>query len=271
MESRYCATIYRTDLNLAITLDFEKLPSERNITVWLGPENSFADFSAPTAAEINAMQNVSHALSWQDWDFGIQASETVNEPSFADSASYTDFGAAAYGGGASFYYPKNYDDPSNDLSLAYDLTDKPHTMVAIAIRVDGDKKNSTPAQDGDYIHTFLTMTDSEVNNIQGAEALRRTVGFLQQSVFSVYTVVGMGSTPPTVDPALALAEGEAERLSVKVVGREFTNACDFRVDDPDVARVSGAGVVRAIGAGTAEITVTNPYNKTSSTVTVTVS
>lgn len=256
---------------MSITLDFFKLPAEQNITVLIGPANSFANFSAPTAAEANAMQNISHALSWQDFDFGIQSSETVNDPSFADVSNFTDFGAAQYGGGMSMYYPKDYDDPSNELSLAYDLTDIPHTMLAIAIRVDGEKKNSTPIADGDYLHTFLTMTDSEINTIAGADALRRTVGLLQQSAFSIYTVVGMASTPPVVTSTLALSVDEAERLEVTVVGREFTNACDFRVDDPEVARVSGAGVVKGIGAGTAEVTVTNPYNNTTSTVTVTVS
>lgn len=256
---------------MAITLDFFKLPAEQRITVAIGPANSFADFSAPTAVELNAMQNIAHALSWQDFDFGIQASETVNEPSFADVANYTDFASANYGGSMSMYYPKQYDDPSNDLSLAYDLTDKPHTMLAVAIRIDGDKLNSTPFANGDYVHTFLVMTDSEINNLAGAEALRRTVGLLQQSVFSVYTVVGMGSTPPTVTGTLALNAGDASRLNVTVVGREFTNACDFRTDDPTVALVSSAGVVRGVGAGTAEVTVTNPYNNTSSSVTVTVS
>lgn len=256
---------------MAITLDFEKLPAEQNITVWIGPENSFADFSTPTAAEINAMQNISHALSWQDFDFGMQASETTNDPSFADTSNYTDFGAANYGGSMSMYYPNEYDDPSNELSLAYDLTDKPHTMVAVAIRIDGEKRNNTPAADGDYIHTFLTMTDSEINNLAGAEALRRTVGMLQQSVFSVYTVVGMGATTPTVDATLALNEGDAKRLNVTVVGREFTNACRYRTDDPGVAVVSGAGVVKAIGSGDCDITVTNPYNNKTSTVAVAVS
>lgn len=256
---------------MSIVLDFDKLPAEQNITVAIGPANAIANFQAPTATELNAMQNISHALSWQDFAFGIEASETVNEPSFADVSNYTDFGAANYGGAMSMYYPNKYDDASNELSLAYDLTDKPHTLLAIAIRVDGDKKNSTQFADGDYVHTFLAMTDSEVNNLQGAEALRRTVGLLQQSVFSVYTVVGMGSTSPTVTGTLALSAGESKRLSVKVQGREFTNACDYSTDDPAKARVSGAGVVTGVAAGTADITVTNPYNKKTSVVTVTVS
>lgn len=241
-------------------LDYIKTPSDQNITVAIGPANSVANVNAPTAAELNAMQNISHALSWQDWDFGIQASETVNEPSFADPSNYTDFGAANYGGGMSMFYPKNYDDPSNELSLAYDLTDKPGTLLLIAIRIDGDKKNSTAFANGDYVHVFLAMTDSETNSLQGADALRRTIGLLQQSVFAVYTLVGSLTTPPVpAETTVAVAAGASVRVPVTVLGREFTNACEFRSSDPSKVRAGRGGVITGVAAGTATVTVTNPY------------
>lgn len=93
-------------------LDFDKLPADQNISVAYGLSNAIANVNTPTAAELNAMLRVEPTLSWQDWDFGIQASETVNEPSFADPSNYTDFGAASYGGSASHFYPKDYHDPS---------------------------------------------------------------------------------------------------------------------------------------------------------------
>lgn len=252
-------------------LTFEKLPADQNITVSIGPANSIANVNAPTVAELNAMQNICSALSWQDWDFGIQASESVNEPSFADPSNFTDFGQANYGGAMSMFYPKNYDDPSNELSLAYDLTDKPGTLLLIAIRVDGEKRNSTPFAAGDYVHVFLAMTDSETNSIQGADALRRTIGLLQQSVFAVYTIVGAGSIPPVpASSTLSLTVGESRRVPVTVLTREFTNACEFRSDDIDVVAVGRGGVFTGVGAGTADVTVTNPYTNQTATVAVTV-
>lgn len=246
-------------------LDFKKLPANQNITVWIGPENSIADFNAPTAAEINAMEMIAPALSWQDWDFGIQPSETTNEPSFADPANFQDFGAANYGGGMSIYYPGKYDDSTNVLSRAYDLTDKPGTLLAIVVRIDGEKRTTLPATDGDYVHTFLAMTGSEANSIQGADPLRRTVGLLQQSVFSIYTIVGSGNTTPTVAATLNLTVGSAKRALVKVLGREFTNACDFVSSDPAIALPGRGGVIKGVSAGTATITVTNTYTKKSTT------
>jgi len=251
-------------------LDFRKLPADQHITVWIGPENSIADFNAPTAAEINAMEMIAPALSWQDWDFGIQPSETTNEPSFADPANFQDFGAANYGGGMSLFYPGKYNDPTNKLSTSYGLTRKPGTMLAIAIRIDGEKRTSLAAADGDYIHTFLSLTGSETNSIQGADALRRTVGLLQQSVFAIYTIVGSGSATPTVAATLALAAGESKRAVVTVLGREFTNACEFTSSDPAIALPGRGGVITGVAAGTATITVTNTYTKKSTTFEVTV-
>ena len=253
-------------------LDFVKLITDKNCTVVVGPANAVANVNAPTAAELNAMQNISEALSYQDFDFGIQASETVNEPSFADAANFTDFGSANYGGSMSLFYPGKYDDASNDLSLAYDLTDTPWTLLLIAIRIDGDKKNSTPFANGDYTHVFLAMTDGEANSLQGADALRRTVSLLQQSVFAVYTIVGsLAALPVPAATTLAVTAGASKRIPVKVLGREFTNACEFTSSAPAIAKAGRGGIITGVAAGTASVTITNPYTGTQATVAVTVS
>lgn len=116
------------------------------------------------------------------------------------------------------------------------------------------------------------MTDSETNSIQGADAIRRTVGLLQQSVFAVYTIVGSGSTPPVpASPTLSIVAGQSVRVPVTVLSREFTNACDFSSDDPSVATAGRGGIVTGVTAGTAEITITNSYTGVTATVAVTVS
>lgn len=255
-----------------IELDYTKLPADYHISVAIGPANSVADAKAPTAAELNAMQRIEHALSWNDWDFGIQASETVNEPSFADASNYTEFGAANYGGGFSLFYPGEYHDASNELSLAYDLTKTPGTKLFIAVRIDGNKKNSTPFADGDYIHVFLAETSSETNSIAGSDSLRRTVGLLQQSVFAVYTIVGSkDAIPVPAEATVAVAAGASVRNPVKVLNREFTNACRYKTSDPTKVVVgANNGVITGVAAGTADVTVTNPNTGKEATVAVTV-
>lgn len=135
--------------------DYDRLRSDEHVTVWGGPTGSGAvgitDTATPTADEINntggtsLMLNQSPSISWNDTDFGIQESETLNDPSFADAATYTEFGAKNYGGSLSYFMPNKYDDNSNNHSLVYDQTDTPRTRMDIVQRIDGETKTSVPA------------------------------------------------------------------------------------------------------------------------------
>lgn len=253
-----------------VTLDFKKTPAEQRVTVWIGPKGSIANFGAPTAAEINAMHMSSPSISWNDFDFGLQASETLNDPSLADISNYTDFGAANYGGSISFYYPKNYNDASNPHSVVYDMTEEPGTELEVVLRIDGDVKTSGPAVDGDLVSVYSVMTDSETNSLSGEDAIRRTVGLLQQGEFAYRVPVGAHTL--TVEPtAPTVAVGASVPLVVKVQDRVFTHACSFLSADPATATVSEAGVVTGVSAGTATITVEDEDAGTSETVSVTVS
>lgn len=252
-----------------INLDFKKTPSEQRVTVWIAPAGAIANFDAPTAAEINAMHMASASISWNDYDFGLQASSTLQDPSLADITNYTDFGAANYGGSMSFYYPKDYDDASNLHSVVYDMTDKPWTELEVVVRIDGDVKTSVPAQDGDMVSVYSVLTDSESNSLQGEDALRRTVGMLQQGAFAHR--VPVGSHEITVTPeAPTVTAGKAVALEAKVQGRVFTNGLEYRSENPEIAVVSPAGVVKGVSTGSTTITVADPGAGTSTTVTVTV-
>lgn len=255
---------------MAQQLDFEKLPANKHITVAIGPANSVADVDNPTASELNAMQPSSVSISWSDYDFGIQASEQTNDPSLADSSNYQTRGAANYGGSMSFYYPKDYDDNSNNHSLVYDLTDKPGTYLMVAIRIDGDTPTSADFADGDFVHVYYVQTDSETNSLTGSDDYRRTVGLLQQSVFSHYTMVGAstGTLTPSSATVTGVA-GDVGRITVELYGRDVTNSLRVQTSDGDVVSVSTGGVYRLVGSGTAVITFTHPSGN-SETVDVTV-
>ena len=252
-----------------IQLDYTKLPAAQHITVAIGPANAIANPGMPTAAELNAMQPASQSISWNDYDFGMQASEQTSDPSLADVANFQEFGAVSYGGSMSFYYPKDYDDPSNPHSLLYDLTDKPWTKVYIAVRIDGDTPTSEPFADGDIVSVYLAQTDGEVNSLQGADALRRTVNFLQQSVFAFETIVGphpLVATPTTVSGTA----GTAGRITVTAGGREYTSALRFRAANPAIVDVQPGGFYKLVGTGSTTITVTDEDANTTTSVSVTV-
>lgn len=251
------------------TLDFVKLPAAQNITVAMGPANAIANIATPTAAELNAMQPASQSISWNDFDFGMQASEQTSDPSLADVSNFQEFGAVTYGGGISFYYPKDYDDPSNPHSLLYDLTDKPWELVMIAIRIDGAKPTTQPFADGDRVSIYLAMTDGETNSLTGAEAMRRTVTFLQQSVFAFETVVGPHTVAPTPTSITGVA-GDVGRITAKVGGREYTGALRFRSADPSIVQVEPGGFYKLLKTGTTTISVMDEAAGTSAEVSVTV-
>lgn len=234
-------------------LDFQKLPANQHITFWIGPTNAVRDLRVPTAAEINAMKMASHSISWNDYDFGMQASEQVNDPSLADVAEFQEIGASNYGGNVSFYIPRKYDDASNPHSQIYDLTEKPGTNLLVVTRLDGEKKTSKPAADGDLVSCYLVQTDSESNSIEGADAMRRTVGMLQQSNFSYYTVVG-GGTLVSTPGSITGAAGTHGRLVVKMGDRDVTNMLKFTSDDPEKILVYPGGVY-TLKSGTGNVTV----------------
>lgn len=263
-----------------MAIDFQKLQSSPHVSVWGGPTSNatgIQDTAVPTAAEINntggtsGMLNWSPSISWNDYGFGQEASETINDPSFADESTYEEFGARNYGGEISFYYPKEFDDNSNNHSLVYDQTDAPRTLLDVVVRIDGEKRTTVPAADGDIVHVFRTMTDSEANVLTQPDAFRRTVGLLNQGDAEFYTIVGAHTitTELAADPWDA---GKKARIQAIVQDRDYTNALSYSSSDPEVVRVYPGGFYEVVGTAsdTATITIRDEAAGTSTTVAVTV-
>lgn len=265
---------------MATQPDYTRLRSNRNVTVWggpTGPATGIANTAVPTETAINnsagtsLMLNWSPSISWNDYDFGVQESETLNDPSFADASNYTEFGAKNYGGGISFYKPASWDDNSNNHSLVYDQTDEPWTPLDVVERIDGEKRTTVAAADGDFVHVFRTKTDSDANVWAQPDAHRRTVGFLSQGDAEFYTIVG-AHTVTTNLPANPWAAGKKGRIQGVVQDRDYTNALSFSSDDPDVVRVYPGGFYEVVGSAseTATITIRDEAAGTSTTENVTV-
>lgn len=249
-----------------------KVPASGNIRVWWALENAFANFESPTATEINACLDVSNSTSWNDLDFGLQASNTINDPAITALGIVTDRGAAQFGGSMSFYYPGAFDDDSNEYSQTYDALDQPRTRGFLVMRIDGEESSPNAAA-GDLVHVFRVMTDGYAESITGEEAFRYTVTFLSQGDLAVRTVVAGGSAPAVVatPDTLAMSVGDHERVAITVGGRNYTNGVKYTSSDTSKATVSSAGVITAVAAGSATITATYENAGTSDTIAVTVS
>ena len=240
-----------------------KVPSSGNIRVWWGLANAFANYEAPTAVEINACLDISESISWNDLGFGLQASNTIDDPAITAIGKVSDRGASQFGGAISFYYPGAFGDSSNDYAVTYDALDAPRTLGYIVMRVDGEQ-TTTLAKSNDLVQVFKVMTDGYAESITGEEAFRYTVSFLSQGDLAVRVLV-KGATTITVDvdPGLTLASGASARLTAYVDERVYTNGVKWTTSDPTVATVSSAGVVTSVNGGFATITAT--YEATGAT------
>ena len=245
-----------------------KVPSSGNIRVWWALENAFSNWQAPTQTELRACLDISDSISWNDFDFGLQASNTIDDPAITAIGKVSDRGAAQFGGGLSFYYPGAFGDASNDYSLTYDALDQPRTRGFLVIRIDGEE-SSALANTGDLVHVFRVMTDGYAESITGEEAFRYTITFLSQGDLAVRTVLGGGTvvTPAT----LAVAAGAKAALTATVGGRTYTNGVKWTTSNPAKATVSSAGIVTGVAAGSATITATFEATGGTDTTAVTVS
>jgi hypothetical protein len=265
-----------------MAIDFEKTPADQNLTVVIGPTATgvlgITDINVPLAVELNntggtsGVQPASQSISWNDYDFGTQASEVLNEPSLADAASFEEFGQSNYGGGISFYYPEEYDDNSNLHSVIYDLTDLPGERQDIAVRVDGETKTDVAFVDGDFVHTYRVQGEAEQNPFTPGESKRRTVSFLPKSAFAHYTLVGAHTITAIPNAVTPWKTGTKNRLRASVQGRDYTNALSFTTSNAAVVDIYDGGFYRVVGAAasTATITITDERAGTSTTVAVTV-
>ena len=249
-----------------------KVPASGNIRVWWALENAFADYDAPTAAEINACLDISDAISWNDFDFNLATSNEIDDPAITTVGKRIDRGAANFGGAISMYYPRDFDDATSTYSLAYDALDAPRTKGFLVVRIDGEE-TSAQAAAGNLVHVFKVMTDGYAESIVGEEAFRYTITFLPQGDYAVRTVVaGVSASAVVVTPStLASNAGDVDRLVATVGGRNYTNGVKWTTSDSSVATVSAAGVVTSVAAGSATITATWENNGQTDTCAVTVS
>jgi hypothetical protein len=246
-----------------------KVPSSGNIRVWWALPNAFANYENPTAAEINACLDVSDSVSWNDFDFGLQASNTIDDPAITAIGKVADRGAAQFGGSVSFYYPGAFGDASNKYSVTYDAMDAPRTNGYLVVRIDGEEASASAAN-GDLVHVFKVLTDGYAEVITGEEAFRYTITFLPQGDLAVRAVVG-GGTVVTTPSTLAASVGDVEATKTTVGGRNYTNGVLYSSSDPSKATVSTAGVITAVAVGSATITATYEASAGTDTCVVTVS
>jgi hypothetical protein len=254
-----------------------KVPASGNIRIWFGLENSLANYLAPTATEINAMVDISDAVSWNDFNHMLQASNVLDDPAITALGKVQTVGASQFGGQMSFYYPRSFTDTSNKYQVVYDLLDQPRTKGYMVVRVDGTEAG-TSAVAGDLVHVFKVMTDSYAESIVGEEAFRYTINFQPQGQVAVRIPVKSASAFATtilyqgavVTTLATTVVGLYYKLEGKVDSRFMTNELVWTSSNTAKATVSATGVAKMIASGSATITATYPGGGTAGTLALTI-
>lgn len=260
-------------------MNFTKLPADRHVTPWIGPSGGttlgITDVAEPLEAELNntggtsGVLNAAEMLSWNDFDFGTQASETLNEPSFADAASYVEFGQANFGGTISTFLPDDFDDLSDPLANLYQLTKDKYHYIDVALRIDGNTLTSEPAANGDFVSVYRVQSGGDQNPFTPGESKRRTVNYTPKSDYSHYTVVGDHTV--TVIAPTTLAVGAKGRARASQQGRDRTNALKATSSDATKLRISDGGAYEALDAGTVSISFTDRETGDTASKSITIS
>ena len=145
-----------------------RLPSLGNIQIRWHADGAFANPAKPTPTEVNAGLIITDSISWNDFDFGLSASNTNSDPSLAAKSNTSDRGAIQYGGSISLYLPADPTDMTNKHAVTYAALKEPRTYGWITMQIDGElSETDTPtyvgglvrsAASGDLIHVFKVLS-----------------------------------------------------------------------------------------------------------------
>jgi hypothetical protein len=257
-----------------------RLISSGNIRVRFYLPTAFANYKKPTPTEMAAGVDLVDAISWNEFTFGVSASNTNENPAISARGKTFDRGAAKFGGKMSFFLPKIFDDTTNLYANIYNTIAQTRTFGYIAVSIDGEVGDTAASYaggairntwaSGDFVNIFAIETDSINKHVVGEDAFRYTVDFLPQGSIYTYAVVA-ATAVVVVSPATqaATVAAGAFPLTATLTGRPYTRGLTWTSSDVTKATVSSAGVVKPIAAGSVTITASDPATAVTATCVVT--
>lgn len=259
--------------------------SGTSVSVWFALPNYAASPSNPTAAEINATQNVTASVAWDSYSFGASASNQNSDPSFIDVGNTKIRGFSQFGGSISFFYPNNYTDNTDVNVLAFTALKAPRTLGYLIMRVDGLKTTSSigdvnkAAVTGDFVYIYKVMSDGWADVNVGEVDFKYSITFQPQGYLWANAFVGTVTllTPVAIGATAYshLTPGNGTPLGTYYTGRQLAAVTNFwngtpswflwSSSDSTKATVDRNGVVKAVAAGSVTITATDPTTGVAST------
>lgn len=245
--------------------------SNKRIQIWIGPASALSSFEYATEAELASMIMAAPAIRWDGLDFGMQASDQVDDRSLDDDATATLRGFMQFGGGMPFFFPKA-SDMSSVLRDVFDLVKVRGTELAIVERI-GFVDRRTPGTAGDNINIYKAMTDGITPDTEGDGGYAYIQSLIPRGDVRPWSIVA-GAAPAAVAISGGLTAGGAiGTLALRgadYLGNDITPRATWASSNQTVAIVDNRGIIEMVGSGTANVTAGFPGATTSPPVVVTV-
>lgn len=248
--------------------------SNKRRTIWAAPDsaNPFADETAVTDDEINAMLNISSVTKWDSSDLAVQESDQIDDRVLTDSAGAQRRGFIQFGGGLNLLTPRDLANVVDAAVKAFALFRTPRTVLWIVDRAL--YPNNTPALPGQRANVYRIAVDAQKNQTSGDTSYSYTVKLVPQGdVFPQQIIADTTPAPITVtghSATLSLATNAYTWGVAKLSGATVTNQAEWKSSAPDIASVDNRGLVTALKVGTAQITASYPGATDSAPVSINV-
>ena len=233
----------------------KKINANKNTLLAIGPKSAVADVLKPTLAELSSLTNVSEAVKWDGYDFGVQASEQDEDRALTDAAGAASRGYENYGGSVNFFSPVP-SDTSSVVRQARNLVSKPHTELAAVTR-DGYPA-SEPFAAGQGENTYHIITDANSEQ-RGDKNRYYTIGMKAKGFVGVNRIIPSSpATAVTITGSATVDVDEAVQLKAMYEGNNITIGAQWVSSDESIAIVTPHGLVIGVSDGEVEISATYP-------------
>lgn len=162
-----------------------------NTTIWVVPEDGVVNPDAPTAAELNAGENISCAIV-RGYTLNPTASDTDDSASICDTGNVANRLYDNYEGELTMFREGDAAAVDSVFDTAFELFKEPDTRVWVYRRLG--KRNTVAAASGDEVEGFLFSND-RTRSIDGGDAgpIQFTVPLLAQGHYTGYVTVAAGA------------------------------------------------------------------------------
>ena len=226
-----------------------KVISNKRVTVFAGPASGISDWDEPTYADINDLVNVSGAVNWDAYDFGVQSSPQNDDRTLTDEAGAQSRGETAFGGSLQFVFPK-VDDTTSIYRTAYDIFDTPGSDLVIATRTI--TTNSTGVVDGDEVNVYHVENNIPNHGKNDVSHYYEVALLPKDDVLVGYIVPNSTPAAAVLTPSAAIttaATGDIGAITLAYEGRNCTIGAIWESSLPAVVEVSPHGCWRALSIG----------------------